>query len=123
MSSDSSAQLRWNEDLFGDGIVGQAVCVDRSFPETPSWRTSRLRGSTAARAAGLRQQHRPDEPERVAGEFSDSTQQVSGREQEAWNGTHANKGSSDSARKEAAQKRPDRVSGEDNGQVALHGEG
>jgi len=53
MSNDSSVQLRWDESLFSDGIVGHAVCVDLSSLETPSWRPNRLRGSTTARAAGV----------------------------------------------------------------------
>ena len=44
---------------------------------------------------------------------------MSNCEQEAWNGTHANKDSSDSASKETAQKRPYRIYGEDMPKGAL----
>jgi hypothetical protein len=66
----------------------------------------------ARREHSLRQQQRPAEAERVASEFPDGAQHVSGSEQEARNGTHERKDSTDSAGKEAAQQCLDRVIGE-----------
>ena len=61
---------------------------------------------------GLRQQQRPAESERVAGEFPDGAQDISNSEQGARNGTHESKDSTDSAGTETAQECPDRISGE-----------
>jgi hypothetical protein len=59
---------------------------------------------------GLRQQKRPAEPERVANKLADSNQDAANREQEGGGGTHESEDNRQSAVKQTAQERPDRVS-------------
>jgi len=64
------------------------------------------------REQSLRQQQRPAEPDRIASEFPDSTQDIPGAQHEGRNRTHERQDSTYSEMKEIAQECPDSVSRE-----------
>jgi len=116
-SSPRCFMIRWASTLWG-ALVFRATGPASASSSASNPGSVQLDSQLALRSQhtggepGLRQQQRPREPEHAARKFPDRSQDVPGCEEEARDGTHGGEDSTDSAGKETAQERPDRVSGE-----------